>query len=102
MLDQMRDPVREHASLARTRASHDQQWPTVVQYRRTLLGVETLQQRLIGVVGGGQIGHTPSLSRGCDGPSAVGRRGQRIYGRSTMIPVSLTVKQGDSWNVEAR
>ena len=43
---QVGDPVRQHAGLARARAGDDQQRLTLVDHRLPLLGVEALQQHL--------------------------------------------------------
>ena len=43
---QMSDPVRQHSGLARPRPSHDQQWRSLMDYRGTLLRVESFQERL--------------------------------------------------------
>src|SRR5664280_3542099 len=42
------DPVRQHASLARPRPGDDQQWRPLVDDRGPLLGVEALEKRLRG------------------------------------------------------
>ena len=54
--EQVRDPVRQHARLARARAGEDQQRPLAVQDRRALRLVEPAQQAVelgVGVPGGG-------------------------------------------------
>ena len=58
--DQVRDPVGEHAGLARARAGEDQQRPLAVQHGLALGLVQPLEQRL----GGGSAPTDPRIEPG--------------------------------------
>jgi hypothetical protein len=67
LLDEVGDPVGEHAGLARSGAGHDEERPSVVEDRGALLGVHAGEQGVLvdaGVDRAGGLGHSGARLKG--------------------------------------